>query len=97
MVRRDGGDIFRQVGNGALLIDYDRSAGRIVKLQTFQEAERRKAEETRLALELQLNRECIEREVVLLEAATEEALRKAHGRYFADIPELARRMMDELQ
>jgi hypothetical protein len=39
-------------------------------------------------MELELNRLGIEREVVLLEADTEEALRRTHRRYFEGLAEL---------
>lgn len=70
------------------LIDYDRGQGRIVTFRAFDDSERRVAEEARLQLELELNRSGTEREVVLLEAATEEALRRTHRRYFEDLSEL---------
>jgi hypothetical protein len=70
------------------LIEYDRQRGQIVTFRTFDDSERRVAENARLELELELNRVGTEREVVLLEAATEEALRRTHRRYFEDLSEL---------
>jgi hypothetical protein len=70
------------------LIEYDRNRGQIVTLETFADSERQKAEDARLELELELNRREVEREVVLLEAETEEALRRTHRRYFEDLAEL---------
>ena len=70
------------------LIEYDRDEGRIVSLKAFQDSEGRAAEQTRLALELQLNLSGIEHEVVLLEAASEAALRRTHRRYFEDLQDL---------
>lgn len=70
------------------LIEYDRSQGRIVTFRAFDDSARREAEETRLQLELELNRFGTEREVVLLEAASEAALRRTHRRYFEDLAEL---------
>ena len=70
------------------LIEYDRSNGRIVTLGTYEDSERGEAEDSRLELELSLNKKGVEREVVLLEAATEEALRRTHRRYFEDLAEL---------
>jgi len=70
------------------LIGYDRSHGQIVTLKTFADSERQKAEDSRLEMELELNRRGIEREVVLLEAETEEALRRTHRRYFEALAEL---------
>ncbi|HZZ45122.1 MAG TPA: hypothetical protein VFE58_19455 [Tepidisphaeraceae bacterium] len=71
------------------LIDYDRDAGRIVSLRTFQDAAQNDAAETRLQLELDLKRKGIEREIVLLEAADESSIRKTHARYFSNVRELA--------
>jgi hypothetical protein len=70
------------------LIDYDRSRGQIVTIETFDNSERQRAEDARLEKELALNRQGIEREVVLLEAETEEALRRTHRRYFEDLAQL---------
>ena len=71
------------------LIEYDRSGGRLVTFRVFDDSERHKAEDTRLELELDLNRLGTEREVVLLEAGSQEALRRTHRRYFQDLAELA--------
>lgn len=70
------------------LIEYDRSQGRIVTFRTFDDSARQEAEDSRLQLELDLNRRGTEREVVLLEAASEEALRRTHRRYFETLSEL---------
>jgi hypothetical protein len=70
------------------LIEYDRSRGQIITFETFRDSERRKAEDSRLEMELALNHLGIEREVVILEADTEEALRRTHRRYFEDLAEL---------
>ena len=70
------------------LIEYDRTRGRIVTFSAFDDSERQKAEDSRLEMELELNRLGTEREVVLLEAASEEALRRTHRRYFEDLAEL---------
>ncbi len=71
------------------LIEYDREQGRIVKLETFDGSDRNRAEETRLNLELDLRLKGIDNEVVLLEAANEEAVRRTHRRYFEDLHQLA--------
>ena len=70
------------------LIEYDRNRGDIVSLKSFADHERRSAEESRLRMELELNNRGTEREVVLLEAASEKALRRTHRRYFEDLSEL---------
>ncbi|HVS80125.1 MAG TPA: hypothetical protein VHE60_00155 [Pyrinomonadaceae bacterium] len=71
------------------LIEYDRDSGRIVTMKSFDDEDREKAEESRLKLELDLNARGVESEVVLLEAANEEAVRRTHRRYFEDLHELA--------
>lgn len=70
------------------LIEYDRSCGKIVTFRAFDESETREAENARLEMELKLNRSGTEREVVLLEAASEKALRRTHRRYFENLSEL---------
>jgi hypothetical protein len=72
------------------LIEYDRNRGRIVKLKVFEDSERQKAEDYRLDIELAHNRSGIKREVVLLEAATEEGLRRTHRRYFENLEQLVK-------
>ncbi|MBN1868046.1 hypothetical protein JW916_12235 [Candidatus Sumerlaeota bacterium] len=70
------------------LIDYNRRESRIVSMRTFDESERRKAQDALLALELEHHRKGMtDHEAVLLEAASEEALRKTHRRYFGDFDE----------
>jgi len=69
------------------LIEYDREEGRIVTLRSFED--RPEAEQSRLDLELSLNAtNDLDYEVVLLEAANEEAVRRTHRRYFEDLTEL---------
>jgi hypothetical protein len=70
------------------LIEYDRIGGNLDSFIRFSDAERRLAEIARLEMELELNRQGVEREVVLLEADTEEALRRTHRRYFESLSEL---------
>lgn len=72
------------------LIEYARTKGEIVTFREFSDAERLQAQELRLELELDLNRKGIDHEVVLLEAASEKALRRTHRRYF----ENARQIME---
>jgi hypothetical protein len=72
------------------LIEYDRPSGTIVQMRAFENGSRQVAEDTRLNLELSLNRQGVEHEVVLLDAPNEEALRHTHGRYFQSVAELAR-------
>jgi hypothetical protein len=64
------------------LIEYNRPQGQIMTFKKFRDSERVKAEKVRLELELDLNRKHLDREVVLLEAPSEAALRRTHRRYF---------------
>jgi len=70
------------------LIEYDRARGAIVNFVTFTESERIAAENSSLEMELTLSRKSIDHEVVLLEAASEAALRKTHRRYFQNAREI---------
>jgi hypothetical protein len=70
------------------LIQYDRRAGRIVSLERFTDEQKFMAGKARLTLEIALQRHKLNHEVVVLEAASEEALRKTHGRYFDDVEHL---------
>lgn len=70
------------------LIEYDRPTGTLVQFRKFDESERQIAQDTRLDLELDLNRRGVEHEVVILDAPSEEALRHTHGRYFKTLAEL---------
>ena len=67
------------------LIEYGRERGRLVTIKSFRDIDREEAKESRLKLELELNRNDIENEVVLLEATSEEAVRRTHRRYFEDL------------
>lgn len=71
------------------LVEYDRSRGKLDSLQAFEASCRQQAADARLALELSLHNRGIEREVVILEAASEAAIRRTHGRYFKSLEELA--------
>jgi hypothetical protein len=70
------------------LIEYDRTRGEIVTLRGFDDGESKSAQKARLEMELDLNRRGVEREVVILEAENEEALRRTHRRYFEDLAQL---------
>ncbi len=60
-----------------------------MRLETYEEGQRDEALAARLRLEKQNAREGRDREVVLLEAISEEALRATHARYFKTLRELA--------
>ncbi len=70
------------------LIEYDRSRGKSVTIRKFDETDGQDADDSRLEMELDLNRRGIEHEVVLLEAENEQALRLTHRRYFEDLADL---------
>jgi hypothetical protein len=70
------------------LIEYNRSQGLLVTFREFDSSRRREAEDSRLEIELDLNRRGVAHEVVLLEAASEDALRRTHRRYFEDLRQL---------
>lgn len=72
------------------LIEYDRKRGQIVTFQRFDHSDRQKAEDSRLEMEIDLHRRGIEHEVVILDADTEEALRRTHRRYFEDLADLVK-------
>jgi hypothetical protein len=72
------------------LIEYNRSEGRIVSFLDFEDSQRQEAENARLEIELDLNRQEVDHEVVLLEAASKDALLLTHQRYFADLAEILR-------
>ena len=70
------------------LIEYNRSEGRIVTFRDFDDSQRKEAENSRLEIELDLNRKRVDHEVVLLDAASEDALRLTHRRYFEDLRQI---------
>ena len=70
------------------LVNYDRRSGDRI-ITAFADDERELAQQARLELELELHRSGVEREVVLLDAADETALRRTHGRYFEDLSQRA--------
>ncbi len=72
------------------LIEYNRKKGKIVTFKKFKDADRSKAGKRRLELELDLNRRGIQHEVVLLEAASEELVRKTHRRYFESLQQIVK-------
>lgn len=76
------------------LIEYDRPEGKIVRFETFEDTERSRAEASRLERELSLHRQGINREVVLLQATSEPALRRTHRRYFETLGSIVRPMED---
>ncbi len=71
------------------LIDYDRRHGKIISLTRFSDSQQSEATDAQLAIEIEHNRLGIHREVALLEASSEAALRRTHRRYFESLATLA--------
>jgi hypothetical protein len=72
------------------LIRYDRPAGRIVTFEVFEDSDRRRADDARLEIEFEINEKGVDHEVILLQAASEEAVRRTHRRYFQTLADIAR-------
>ena len=70
------------------LIEYNRIHGELLSIKAFQDSDRDVAENERLWRELTLHQNGTQREIVLLQAANEDALKETHRRYFADIATL---------
>jgi hypothetical protein len=72
------------------LIDYDRSAGKLMSMTPFDANQGALARSQRLALELEHNAAGRIREVVILQAPSEAHIRKTHRRYFETLEELVK-------
>jgi hypothetical protein len=70
------------------LVVYDRGAGELLSIEKFDDSQRNVAEAERLKAELDSVERKLGREVILLEAATEDDLRLTHARYFKNLSEL---------
>ena len=70
------------------LISFDRAGQRILQLKRFSDAERKEAERLRLNLEIEANRKKLDHEIVLLDAHSEEDIRRTHRRYFETVKDL---------
>ena len=71
------------------LIEYDRSCGKLIQLESFADGDATHARTRRLQLELERMNSSVEHEIVILEAASEDQLRKTHRRYFEELGQLA--------
>lgn len=71
------------------LIEYDRERGTLVQLLKYSNDKRADATLARLNLELLQMKSDLAHEIVILEAASEEHLRRTHRRYFEPIRSLA--------
>ncbi len=65
-------------------IEYDRDSQKLRELKAFAETDRTKAQAHALARELELSRQGMQLEIVLLEADSEATIRNTHPRYFGD-------------
>jgi hypothetical protein len=74
------------------LIEYDRSRGELVQMKSFVDGDKDIALASRLNLELERYTQGIDREIVILEAASETAIRRTHRRYFETLLELSREL-----
>jgi hypothetical protein len=70
------------------LIEYDRRRGKLVTFKRVRDADHAAASAARLELELKAHRAGLRHEIVLLDAASEAALRRTHGRYFYTLREI---------
>jgi hypothetical protein len=75
------------------LLEYDSRHGKLCKFKQFSDTDRVQAQRERLAIELELKKSQEPREVVLLEAADEDTVRRTHKRYFETTGELVESMM----
>lgn len=71
------------------LVEYDREQGSLCRLIPFGSTHMAQASAARLQLELDRMRANLAREIVILEADSEEQLRKTHRRYFEQLQTLA--------
>ena len=75
------------------LLEYDRKQGKLYDFRSFYD--RAQAQRERLDRELVLHRSHEPREVVLLEAADEDILRRTHKRYFQTSRQLVESMIED--
>ena len=61
-------------------------------MKTYDDTDVEAANEARLAMELDLNQRGLAHEVVVLQASSEEALRRTHARYFEGLETLYSRL-----
>jgi len=76
------------------LIEYDRPKRSLVRFKSFDDSMREEVQKFRLQIEFDLRSQQIEHEVVLLEAVSEEALRKTHRRYVEDTRQIGEAIRD---
>lgn len=72
---------------------YDRTKQQLIKLREFSEEDRVSAEGFRLEAQRKSLHDGLDQEIILFQAASEEALRRTHGSYFLSERELLERTM----
>ncbi len=72
------------------LLEYEPATGQLLRLDVFKGEERARAQAERLRREKENIAAHMDREVVLLDAVSEAALRNTHSRYFKTVEEMAR-------
>jgi hypothetical protein len=72
------------------LINYDRESGSLIEMTQYADSCLEEAEQARLSLEIRHFDSGVAREIVLLEAASEQDLRRTHRRYFEALEQLTR-------
>lgn len=70
------------------LVQYERAKGLLVSITSFADSDRDVAATAKLDLEISLLTVEGAYEVVLLEAESQDALRKTHGRYFNTLEQM---------
>jgi hypothetical protein len=78
------------------VIQFDQKEGRLKRLDTFTDADREKANRQRVEVEIELLKQNVFHEVVVLEAKSVEALKKTHRRYFDSIAQWSEDFRDSL-
>ena len=73
------------------VVAYDRKRGKVLSLRSFEARRREAAHKLRRRLELETAERRSDVEVVILEAPTEAALRRTHGRYFGGVQDIVDR------
>lgn len=79
------------------LLIYDRDAGRLERVDEYEQSQRARALDARLEAERAASREGRRKEIVLFEAESLDALKEMHGSYFYTVEELGKQLGDQLR
>jgi hypothetical protein len=74
------------------LLIYDRGAGRLVRVDEFEESHRGDALRARYEAEIAAIQDARDEEIVIFEAESLDALKRTHGSYFSTVRELGERL-----